>query len=66
MPPRALSIFADMFFNSAFDEAEIAKEKSIILDEIAAVEDTPDDDVDEQIMGRDVSRASNRQAGSRQ
>ena len=49
--PRALSIFADMFFNSAFDEVEIAKEKSIILDEIAAVEDTPDDDVDERLWG---------------
>lgn len=49
--PRALSILADMFFNSAFDEAEIAKEKSIVLDEIAAVEDTPDDDVDERLWG---------------
>ena len=49
--PRALTIMADMFFNSAFDEAEIAKEKSIVLDEIAAVEDTPDDDVDERLWG---------------
>ena len=47
--PRALTILADMFFNSAFDAAEIAKEKSIVLDEIAAVEDTPDDDVDERL-----------------
>lgn len=47
--PRALSILTDMFFNSAFDEAEIAKEKSIVLDEIAAVEDAPDDDVDERL-----------------
>ena len=47
--PRALSILADMFFNSTFDEAEIAKEKSIVLDEIAAVEDAPDDDVDERL-----------------
>ena len=49
--PRALTILADMFFNSAFDAAEIAKEKSIVLDEIAAVEDTPDDDVDERLWG---------------
>ena len=49
--PRALSILADMFFNSTFDEVEIAKEKSIVLDEIAAVEDTPDDDVDERLWG---------------
>ncbi|WP_203246270.1 M16 family metallopeptidase [Sporosarcina beigongshangi] len=47
--PRALTVLADMFFNSAFDSAEIAKEKSIVLDEIAAVEDTPDDDVDERL-----------------
>jgi predicted Zn-dependent peptidase len=47
--PRALSILTDMFFNSTFDEAEIAKEKSIVLDEIAAVEDAPDDDVDERL-----------------
>lgn len=47
--PRALSIMADMFFNSTFEEAEIAKEKSIVLDEIAAVEDAPDDDVDERL-----------------
>ncbi|MER2089917.1 MAG: pitrilysin family protein [Sporosarcina sp.] len=47
--PRALSILTDMFFNSKFDEAEIAKEKSIILDEIAAVEDAPDDDVEERL-----------------
>lgn len=47
--PRALSVLADMFFNSIFDEKEIEKEKSIILDEIAAVEDTPDDDVDERL-----------------
>ena len=32
-------------------QAEIAKEKSIVLDEIAAVEDTPDDDVDERLWG---------------
>jgi predicted Zn-dependent peptidase len=49
--PRALSILTDMFFNSTFEETEIAKEKSIVLDEIAAVEDTPDDDVDERLWG---------------
>ena len=58
--PRALSILADMFFNSTFDEAEIAKEKSIVLDEIAAVEDTPDDDVDERLWGSYVSRTTDR------
>ena len=38
-------------FQLTFDEVEIAKEKSVILDEIAAVEDTPDDDVDERLWG---------------
>ncbi|MFD1928654.1 M16 family metallopeptidase [Sporosarcina siberiensis] len=44
---KALSILADMFFNSTFLDEEIEKEKSVIFDEIAAVEDTPDDDVHE-------------------
>lgn len=46
---EAMSILADMFFNSSFDEIDIRKEKSVILDEIASVEDTPDDDVDERL-----------------
>lgn len=46
---QALTILADMFFNSTFDEAEISKEKSVVLDEIASVEDTPDDDVQERL-----------------
>ena len=57
---KALSILADMFFNSTFDEVEIEKEKSVVLDEIAAVEDTPDDDVHERLWDNDVSRSSNR------
>ncbi|MDN4607416.1 M16 family metallopeptidase [Sporosarcina highlanderae] len=46
---KAIAILADMFFHSLFDEADIRKEKSVILDEIASVEDTPDDDVDERL-----------------
>ena len=46
---EALTILADMFFHSRFDEMDIQKEKSVILDEIASVEDTPDDDVDERL-----------------
>ncbi|KXH80029.1 pitrilysin family protein [Sporosarcina sp. HYO08] len=49
---RALSILADMFFNSTFAEEEIKKEKMVILDEIATVEDTPDDDVDERLWSK--------------
>jgi len=46
---KALAIIADMFFNSQFDEVEMGREKSVILEEIATVEDTPDDDVHEQL-----------------
>jgi predicted Zn-dependent peptidase len=46
---QALDVLSDMFFNSTFEAGEIEKEKSVVLDEIAAVEDTPDDDVHEQL-----------------
>ena len=49
---KALSIMSDMFFNSTFDKTEISKEKSVIFDEIAAVEDTPDDDVHERLWAK--------------
>lgn len=46
---KALLIMEDMFYQSKFDEEEIEKEKSVVLEEIATVEDTPDDDVHEQL-----------------
>jgi len=39
----ALDVLGDILINSAFDEAELAREKGVILQEYAAVEDTPDD-----------------------
>ncbi|MFC7363795.1 MULTISPECIES: M16 family metallopeptidase [Bhargavaea] len=48
--PQAVDVLADMFFNSAFDEQEMRKENSVILEEIAMVADTPDDDVHEQLQ----------------
>ncbi|MDR1066651.1 MAG: insulinase family protein [Clostridiales bacterium] len=39
----ALDVLADMFFRSAFDEDEIIKERSVILEEISMYEDTPED-----------------------
>jgi predicted Zn-dependent peptidase len=39
----SLELLADMFFHSTFDEQEIEKEKRVVLEEIAMVEDTPDD-----------------------
>jgi predicted Zn-dependent peptidase len=41
--PLALDILADILTDSSFDEAEIAREKQVVLQEIAAVDDTPDD-----------------------
>ncbi len=46
---KALEILEDMIFRSTFDENEIAKEKLVVLEELAAVEDTPDDDVQEYL-----------------
>ncbi|MFD0711324.1 M16 family metallopeptidase [Paenibacillus sp. GCM10027626] len=51
--PLAVDALADMFFESAFDETELAKEKNVILEEIAMYDDTPDDKVHDE-----ASRAS--------
>jgi predicted Zn-dependent peptidase len=39
----ALDILADILTDSVFDPAELQREKDVILQEIGAVEDTPDD-----------------------
>ncbi|MDR0273191.1 MAG: insulinase family protein [Clostridiales bacterium] len=39
----ALDVLTDMFFNSKFDQAEIEKERGVILEEISMYEDTPED-----------------------
>jgi len=39
----ALDVLGDILTNSVFDDAELAREKDVILQEYAAVEDTPDD-----------------------
>lgn len=41
--PLALDIIADILTDSTFDAAELEREKGVILQEIGAVEDTPDD-----------------------
>ncbi|RIX51776.1 insulinase family protein [Paenibacillus nanensis] len=51
--PIAVDALSDMFFHSQFDETELAKEKNVILEEIAMYEDTPDDKVHDE-----ASRAS--------
>jgi predicted Zn-dependent peptidase len=39
----ALDVLGDILINSAFEVGELAREKGVILQEYAAVEDTPDD-----------------------
>ena len=41
--PVAMDVLADMFFNSAFKEDEIEKEKNVVLEEINMYEDNPED-----------------------
>lgn len=41
--PLAVDILADILQDSSFDEAELAREQHVILQEIGAAHDTPDD-----------------------
>jgi predicted Zn-dependent peptidase len=41
--PLALDVLSDILANPAFDPEELAREKNVIMQEIGAAEDTPDD-----------------------
>ena len=41
--PLAVDLLADILQHSTFDEAELARERSVVLQEIGQVQDTPDD-----------------------
>jgi predicted Zn-dependent peptidase len=41
--PLAIDLLTDIFLHSKFDEQEIERERSVILQEISQAEDTPDD-----------------------
>lgn len=45
--PLAIDLLTDIFLHSVFDREEIERERSVILQEISQVEDTPDDYVHE-------------------
>lgn len=45
--PLAIDLLSDIFLHSVMDEKEIEKERSVILQEIKMVEDTPDDYIHE-------------------
>jgi predicted Zn-dependent peptidase len=48
--PLAIDVLADMLTESVFDAEEITKEKSVIIEEINSVEDTPEDLVQDFFM----------------
>ena len=39
----AIKLLAEMYYNSLFDDAELEKEKNVIIEEIRMYEDTPDE-----------------------
>lgn len=47
----AVDLLADLFIGSRFDEQEIRREKSVVLQEIRMVEDTPDDHIHDCFEG---------------
>jgi predicted Zn-dependent peptidase len=47
--PLALDVLADILSNPAFDPAEVKREQNVIVQEIGAVEDAPDDLVFERL-----------------
>ena len=49
---RAAAILSDILVNPRFDKADLAKEKTVILEEFAMVDDTPDDIVTEMFAAR--------------
>lgn len=62
--PEALDLLSDMIMNSVYDAAEMERERKVILEEIAAVNDSPSQKVDVLIdeavfpgqpLGRDVA-----------
>lgn len=46
---KAAEILLDMLLNSKMDEDEMAKEKSVIKEEIKMIQDTPDDDAHDTV-----------------
>jgi predicted Zn-dependent peptidase len=48
--PLALDVLSDILTNPTFDPTELAREQNVIVQEIGAVEDTPDDVVFEHLQ----------------
>ena len=45
--PRAIQVISDMLANSVYDETEMEKEKRVVLEELNAIEETPEELVHE-------------------
>ena len=56
----ALDVLGDILIHSAFDAGELAREKGVILQEYAAVEDTPDDLDLRRLHGNGLRRPAHR------
>lgn len=48
---KCMDLLSDMFFFAAFDETELNREKSVVVEEINMCEDTPDDVSQDLISG---------------
>ncbi|GAB4136233.1 MAG: pitrilysin family protein [Sphingomonadales bacterium] len=48
--PLAIDLLADLVTDASFDEAELAREREVILQEIGQVHDTPDDYVFDELQ----------------
>jgi predicted Zn-dependent peptidase len=49
--PMAVDVLSDILCHSLFDKDDVEKEKKVVLDEIRALEDTPDDQIHELFAG---------------
>ena len=49
--PLALDVLSDILTNPTFEPEELAREKNVIVQEIGAIEDTPDDLIFEYLQG---------------
>src|SRR6201991_3415184 len=49
--PLALDVLSDILTNPTFEPEELAREKNVIVQEIGATEDTPDDLIFEYLQG---------------
>jgi len=52
----AIDVLADIIFNSVYDEAEIIKEKNVVLQELAQTKDNPEDMVFEYFSENSFSK----------